>query len=87
MWIAGDLDAVLPADDAKLHDAVDPVNGERIEFDTEVNAARKAGIVKLLLKRMDAVVVLGGSHDLTPCIPANVEYVCVATRRYELAME
>ena len=87
LLMAGELDAVLPADDAKLLDAADPVNDGKIEFNSEAGRAREEGMVRLLLKQKEAVVVMGGAHDLANNLPAAVEYVRAKTRGYKLAAE
>ena len=78
---------MLPADDAKLLDAADPVKGGKIEFNAEAARARKEGMVRLLLKQQEAVVVMGGAHDLADKLPTAVEYVRAKTRGYKLAAE
>ena len=80
--MAGELDAVHPADDPELHRAADPFTKDGIEIDAEANERRKDGIARLLLAQSLAVVVLGGEHDLADNLPASVEYVRVAMRAY-----
>jgi len=87
LWLAGELDAVLPADDAKLLDAADPVKDGKVEFDEAAVRRREDAIVKLLLKQPESVVVLGGSHDLTSRLPTGVRYERLITRRYKQAIE
>jgi hypothetical protein len=68
LLMAGELDAVLPADDAKLLDAGDPVKGDKIEFNPQAVEARERATVKLLLtgtespidRRWNAVFVRRG---------------------------
>ena len=45
------------------------------------------GIAKLLLTHKEAVVILGGEHDLTELLPATVEYVRVTLKGYKAAAE
>lgn len=87
LLMTGELDAVLPADDAKLLDAADPVKEGKIEFNAEAARAREDGMVRFLLKQKEAVVVMGGAHDLGDKLPAGVEYVRVKTREYKRIVE
>jgi hypothetical protein len=57
---------VLPADHASAYQAADPVQKDGTPlFDDKKNADREDAIVRQLLKQKVAVVILGGSHDLT----------------------
>jgi hypothetical protein len=85
MLVAGELDAVLPADDPELHRASDPVTKDGIEMDAEANEAREDGIAGLLFVHPLAVVVLGGEHGLADILPASVECVRVALSGYQRA--
>jgi len=87
MLIAGELDAVLLVDYADLPTAADPVKGEKLEFDEAANKAREAGIAKLLLAHKEAVVILGGEHDVTEFLPTTVEYVRVTLKVYKAVAE
>jgi len=42
-------------------------------------------MVKLVLAHKQAVVILGGEHDLSDNLPANVEYVRVTLKAYNKA--
>jgi hypothetical protein len=86
MLIAGEIDAMLPADDADAHRAADPVKGEKLEFDEAANKAREDEIVKLLLAHKHAVIVLGGEHDLADNLPVSVEYVRVTLKACNRAL-
>ncbi|MEK6258022.1 MAG: hypothetical protein AABP62_05320 [Planctomycetota bacterium] len=87
LWMEEEIDAVLPTDDSKLLDAADPVRDGKIQFDAQAVRAREQGIVKILLKQKEAVVVMGGAHNLADNLPANVSYVRLTTRRYKQAAE
>jgi hypothetical protein len=68
--VSGELQEVLPLDDAKLLDAAAPViaNG-KVTFDAAKVAARRDGMVeRALAKDHAAVIVLGESHDLTDSV-------------------
>jgi hypothetical protein len=89
--VAGELEEVLPLDDATLLDAAGPVvaNG-KVTFDAaKVTARRDAMVERALAKDHAAVIVLGGSHDLTENVRGIVgegcEYIRVtghAVREY-----
>jgi hypothetical protein len=91
LLVSGELGEVLPLDDAKLLDAAAPVlaNG-KVTFDAAKVAARRDAMVQwALAKDHAAVIVLGGSHDLTDNVRGIVgegcEYIRVtghAVREY-----
>jgi hypothetical protein len=91
LLVSGELEEVLPLDDAELLDAVGPVlaNG-KLTFDpAKVAARRDAMVQRALAKDHAAVIVLGGSHDLTDNVRGVVgegcEYIRVtghAVREY-----
>lgn len=85
MLTAGELDAVLPGDDAELHRAADPVKAGNLEFDEAANKAREDAIAKLLLAQKESFIILGGEHDLSDNLPATVEYVRVTLEAYKRA--
>jgi hypothetical protein len=91
LLVSGELEELLPLDDAKLLDAAVPVlaNG-KVTFDAAKVAARRDGMVeRALAKDHAAVIVLGASHDLTDNLRGVVgegcEYIRVtgqAVREY-----
>jgi hypothetical protein len=87
MLVDGELESLESADDADLHRAADPIKGDKVEVDEAANKAREDGIVKLLLAKELAVVILGGEHDLTDNLPASVEYIRVTLRGYRNARQ
>jgi hypothetical protein len=67
LLVLGELQEVLPLDDAELLDAAGPdlANG-KLAFDPlKVAARRDAMVQRALAKGHAAVIVLGRSHDLT----------------------
>ena len=87
LLISGELEDVLPLEDAVALDRAKPVTpsgGVKLDpvklearHDAQVRATMKEGRV--------AVIVLGGSHDLTGSIKrlgGNCEYLRVTTKRY-----
>lgn len=85
MLIAGELAAVLPAEDPELHSAADPIKDGKLEFDAAANKAREDAIAKLVTSQAASVIVLGGEHDLTDNLAASVEYVRVTLKAYRKA--
>ncbi len=79
----GEIDDVLPGDDADAMDRANPIKEGKIEFDQKLNEAREAATVQLLLKHDESVLIMGGSHDLTDNLPVSVEYVRVTLREYQ----
>jgi hypothetical protein len=88
LLMSGRLDAVLPLDDAKLLDAAGPMvpGGKQ---DSAAVADREAAMIKKALAAGPvAVIVCGGSHDLSAAVlraDQTAEYIRVATRGYEEA--
>lgn len=88
LMVAGELAEVLPLDDARLLDLAKPVVTEgRLVFDKAKVAEREDAMVKnALAKDALAVIVLGGSHDLTGSVqrvgPPWCEYVRVTVKAY-----
>src|SRR5262245_13333583 len=64
---AGELAEVLPLDDAKLLEAARPIGADgRRKLDAAKVAQREDAMVRsALAKDAVAVLILGGSHDLT----------------------
>jgi hypothetical protein len=78
LLVSGELEEVLPLDDAELLDAAGPVlaNG-KLAFDPLKVAARQDAMVqRALAKDHAAVIVLGGSHDLTDSVRGVVGEGC-----------
>ena len=85
LLIDGQIEAVLPAEDKAAYEAANPVKPDgRIVFDQKAIEARENAIVRKMLHQSSkvAVVVLGGSHDLSDNIPAGVKLVEVTVRTY-----
>jgi hypothetical protein len=89
LLVAGELQRVLPLDDAKLLDAAKPRfhNGQMVP-NHAANTAHQDAMAKALLKAGPvAVAVLGGSHDLTDALnrqgAAGLEYLRVSVRAYK----
>jgi hypothetical protein len=78
LLVSGELLEVLPLDDAELLDAAGPdlANG-KLAFDPLTVAARQDAMVqRALAKDHTAVIVLGGSHDLTDSVRGIVGEGC-----------
>jgi hypothetical protein len=78
LLMSGELQEVLPLDDAELLDAAGPVlaNG-KLTFDAAKLQARRDAMVQLALAEDHAaVIVLGGSHDLTENVRGIVGEGC-----------
>ena len=89
---SGEIEKVLPAEDAKLMEAANPVKDGRVKFDTTAIERREDAIVRNVLaaKSRVSVVVLGGSHDLAEDIEriggGEVEYVRVEVEAHRSEM-
>jgi hypothetical protein len=87
LLIAGDIEEVLPLDDAELPDQAKPITPDgRMKFEAEKLAARRDGIVKVATARGPfALIVLGGSHDLSDSVRrlggGRCEYIRLTTSR------
>jgi hypothetical protein len=67
LLLSGDVEEVLPLDDARLLDEAKPIDlAGRFRLDPAKLSARHDGQVRAALKRgAFALVILGGAHDLT----------------------
>jgi hypothetical protein len=89
LMVAGDLAEVLPLDDAGLLDAAKPAQVDgRLVFDKDKVKEREEAMVKnALAKDAVAVIILGGSHDLTASVqrvgPPWTEYLRVTVKAYQ----
>jgi len=89
LFAAGEVEGVLPLDDAQLLDAARPITAKgNVKGDPEKIRAREDAQVQAALKSGPvAVIVLGGAHDLAESVrrAANgkVEYLRVSTRRFQ----
>jgi hypothetical protein len=89
LLIAGEIEEVLPLDDADLLDSAKPVTPEgTIRLDPEKLKARRDGQVKGVLDKGGfGLIVLGGSHDLSENVrrlgQGRSEYIRVTTRRFK----
>jgi hypothetical protein len=78
--IAGDIEAVAPAEDDATYLAADPLAGDGLKFEGPENDAREEAIVgRLIADDPLSVVVLGLEHDLSRHIEklGGCEYVKV----------
>jgi hypothetical protein len=87
LLVLGELQEVLPLDDTELLDAAGPdlANG-KLAFDPlKVAARRDAMVRRALAEDHVAVIVLGGSHDLTDSVRSIVGEGCeyIRVRGYE----
>lgn len=82
MLEAGEIDEVLPLDDRDALDRAMPVKDGKIVFDAEAIEVRRRAMVKNLPAQGLVVIILGGSHDLTPHLPEGTRYIQVTPRAY-----
>ena len=88
LLIGGEIDDVLPLDDADLLDRAKPVTPEgKIRLDKEKVKARNDAQVKAVMDGGGfGLIVLGGAHDLSDSVRrlghGRCEYVRVTTRRF-----
>jgi hypothetical protein len=89
LLIAGEIDEVLPLDDAGLLDRAQPVTPEgKVRLDPEKLKARQdAQVQAVRAKGGLGLIVLGGAHDLSDCVRrlgrGQCEYIRVTTRRFQ----
>jgi hypothetical protein len=88
LLIAGEIEDVLPLDDAELLEQAKPITPDgRVMFDAVELAARRDGIVRAATaKGPFGLIVLGGAHDLSESVSrlgdGRCEYIRVTTRRF-----
>jgi hypothetical protein len=92
LYLAGELAEVAHAEDAEAYRAANPVREYgAVVYDDERNEAREDAIVRELLKRPIALIVLGGDHDLADnaerLSDGACETVTVATKAYRIVAE
>jgi hypothetical protein len=89
LLVSGELQRVLPLDDAKTVDAAKPrLHNGQVVPDPAAKAKRQAAMAQALLKAGPvAVAILGGSHDPTDALgrldEAGVEYLRVTVQAYK----
>jgi hypothetical protein len=88
LLVAGEIEEILPLDDAEVLDMANPVTPNGVMADAEKRKAREDAQVKAVLERGGlALIVLGGSHDLSDSVrrlgQGRCEYMRVTTRRYK----
>lgn len=87
LLVAGELDEVLPLDDAEALEQANPVTAdEKIKFDEARVTARRDAMVKRVLDHGPfGLIVLGGSHDLAGNVGriggGTCEYIAVTTEK------
>jgi hypothetical protein len=89
LLISGEIDEVLPLDDAELHDKAKPITPDgRLRFDKAMEKAREDACVRIATAEGPlAVILLGGAHNLADSIRrvarGRCEYIRVTTRRFK----
>lgn len=89
LLIAGEIDEVLPLDDADLLDSAKPVTPEgKMRLDSEKLKARQGAQVKAVMEKGGfGLIVLGGAHDLSDSVrrlgQGRCEYFRVTTKRFK----
>jgi hypothetical protein len=89
LLVAGELQRVLPLDDAKLLDAAKPrLHNGQVVPDQAAKAKRQDAMAQALLKAGPvAEAVLGGSHDLTDSLnrqgAVGLEWLRMSVRAYK----
>ncbi|MBY0514855.1 MAG: hypothetical protein K2P78_13190 [Gemmataceae bacterium] len=93
LLIAGEIDDVLPLDDADLLDRAKPVTPEgKVRIDMEKVKARNDAQVKAVMEKGGVgLIVLGGAHDLSDSVrrlgQGRCEYVRVTTKQFQKIAE
>ncbi len=87
MLVTGDIEEVLPLEDADLLKAAKPIRPDgTVRFDADLQTARHDAQGNAVIGR-DAVglIVLGGAHDLSESVRrmggGKCEYIRVTTKR------
>jgi len=89
LLIAGEIDDVLPLDDANLLEQAKPITPEgKVKLDPERLSARHDAQVKAVLEKGGfGLIVLGGAHDMSDNVrrlgQGRCEYIRVTTSRYK----
>jgi hypothetical protein len=89
LLIAGEIDEVLPLDDAELLDRAKPVTPEgKVRLDpVKLKARQDAQVNAVMGKGSFGLIVLGGSHDLSESVQrlgqGKCEYIRVTTKRFK----
>jgi hypothetical protein len=88
LLIAGEIETVLPLDESELLEQAKPITPDgKVVLDQGKVDARHDGQVKLALRNGTfALVVLGGSHDLSKSVRKTsdaCEYIRITTKRYK----
>ena len=95
LFLAGELDTIFPLDDVETLAASKPIQGDDgmfVVFPDKAVGTRQRAIAKRLVEHgADAVILLGGSHDLGALLAelgnGSVEYERVGTERYRAMVE
>lgn len=83
LLMAGEVNEVLPLEDAEALDAAAPVrHREGMLFDDETVWLRRQAMARNLQREGLALIVLGGSHDLGTHLGGDVLYIQVTPRSY-----
>jgi hypothetical protein len=83
LLLVGQLEKVLPMEDAKNHQEAKLVQGGKIVIDAQKIRKRREAIVKNVLAHgPGGVIVLGGSHDLREHLTKDAEYIRVFVKSY-----
>jgi len=88
LLISGELGDVLPLEDADALEKAKPISPSGVKFDPLKIEARHDAQVKAVIKEGPvAVIVLGGSHDLSASVRrlggGNCEYLRVTRKRFK----
>ncbi len=78
----GAIDNALPLESQQALQDAKPVKAGKIEFDADAIHERRKAMVKQLPAQGLAVIVLGGSHDLTRYLPEGTQYIRVKVKGY-----
>lgn len=83
LLLTGEIEEVLPLDDADALDAAGPIrDGDGIRLDEAKVQARRQAMVANLPAEGLALIILGSSHDLGPHLGNDVLYIVVTPRSH-----
>lgn len=75
LLLEGETEKVLPLEDHEAWQEANPIrNGKRVEIREEVLTKREREMVKRVLGKDRAVIVVGGGHKLLKYVPADTAY-------------
>jgi len=84
LWIENKIEGIAPVENKAAYEAANPIRDGKVVFDESLNEAREDAIARNLLeaKCRTAVLLLGGTHDLSDNVPAGVKLIVLTVKGY-----